>query len=40
MHSIMSEFFQAPVTGEEKKRRQAERLACASFPYLTFTFRR
>jgi RNA exonuclease 1 len=30
MHSILSEFFTAPVTGEEKARRLAERLACSS----------
>lgn len=29
MHSTISEFFQLPVTGEEKKRRLEERLACA-----------
>lgn len=28
MHSILSTFFSGPVTGEEKKKRLAERLAC------------
>lgn len=28
MHSVLSAFFQLPVSGEEKKRRILERVAC------------
>lgn len=39
MHSVLSAFFQTPVSGEEKKRRILERVACRSSLMTTIGIR-
>lgn len=38
MHSVLSAFFQGPVSGEERRRRVVQRLTCMSASFLILSF--